>query len=199
MDLISPCPRYNANGIACPELPPGSTSDYNENSPIASNGNILQPFCKYKTPWPTPAATWVAGQDVTVQFEQHGSAHGGGHCEFSLSYDGGTNFVVVHQVMGHCFYDSSNREIRNYTFTLPADAPGSDSAIFSWTWVNAIGNREFYQNCADIAITGASSSLSGKAMTILNYPGYPTIPEFMGNFNTGVEYYQNATTITVYP
>ncbi|ORX65414.1 WD40 repeat-like protein [Linderina pennispora] len=76
---------------------------------------------------------------------------------------------------------------------------GSDSVIFSWTWVNAIGNREFYQNCADIAITGASPSLSGKAMTILNYPGYPTVPEFMGNFNTGMEYYQNATTVTVYP
>ncbi|ORX65410.1 hypothetical protein DL89DRAFT_270951, partial [Linderina pennispora] len=161
MDLISPCPRYNANGIACPELPPGSVS-----ANTRHHGQLQLP-------------TWVAGQDVTVQFEQHGSAHGGGHCEFSLSYDGGTNFVVIHQVMGHCFYDSSNREIRNYTFTLPT------RCIFSWTWVNAIGNREFYQNCADIAITGESPSLSGKAMTILNYPGYPTVPEFMGNFNTG--------------
>ncbi|KAJ2794710.1 hypothetical protein H4S07_006677, partial [Coemansia furcata] len=132
---------------------------------------------------------------VTVTFAPGGAPHGGGHCEFSLSYDGGNTFVVVYQVLSHCF--GPDQSTRQYTFGLPSGLPSSDKAVFAWTWVNAIGNREFYMNCADVAISGGSASYTGKQMTIANHNGYPTIPEFSGNFNTGLEYYNNATTITV--
>ncbi|KAJ2814953.1 hypothetical protein GGI24_006212 [Coemansia furcata] len=36
-------------------------------------------------------------------------------------------------------------------------------------------------------------------MVIANYPGYPTIPEFNGNYETGMEYYTGAKNITVSP
>ncbi|MBE3043272.1 hypothetical protein IMZ48_12020, partial [Candidatus Bathyarchaeota archaeon] len=36
----------------------------------------------------------------------------------------------------------------------PADTPASDQAILSWSWLNKIGNREFYQNCAAVTIEG---------------------------------------------
>jgi len=32
----------------------------------------------------------------------------------------------------------------------------SGNAILSWTWFNTIGNREMYQNCANVDITGGS-------------------------------------------
>ncbi|KAJ1862031.1 hypothetical protein LPJ73_000869 [Coemansia sp. RSA 2703] len=198
MEMIKPCPRFNANGIDCPALPDGIDKDYNENSPISSKGVALQPFCKYTTPWPSPAVTWTAGDTVTAQFNTFGSPHSGGHCEWSISYDGGQTFVVVHRELRHCFYDAENNLQTVYNFTLPADLPGSDNAIFAWSWVNAKGNREFYMNCADVVIKGSSDSYTGQQMTVLNYPGYPTVPEFLGNYETGIEYYNNATSITVY-
>ncbi|KAJ1642557.1 hypothetical protein LPJ64_005605 [Coemansia asiatica] len=198
MEMIKPCPRFNANGIDCPELPPGEVRDYNENAPISSAGKKLQPFCKYPTPWPTPAALWTAGEQVNIQFNTWGSPHSGGHCEWSVSYDGGNSFVVVHRVLQHCFYDSDNKLQTMFNFTLPADLPGSDTAVFAWTWVNAMGNREFYMNCADVKIQGSSPSFTGPKMTILNYPDYPTVPEFEGNYTIGLEYYENAPSITVY-
>ncbi|KAJ2811411.1 hypothetical protein H4S07_002083, partial [Coemansia furcata] len=120
---------------------------------------------------------------------------------FSLSYDGGKTFVVVHEELRYGFFgvaSSSNAAtILSYTFNLPANIPASNSAIFAWTWVNAIGNREFYMNCADVAIKSSSTSFTGKQMTIANHQGYPTIPEFNGNYDTGLEYYTNAPLITV--
>ncbi|KAJ2783303.1 hypothetical protein GGI15_002640, partial [Coemansia interrupta] len=83
--------------------------------------------------------------------------------------------------------------VLNFEVPLPANLPGTDHAVFAWTWVNASGNREFYMNCADIAISGPAGSFTGKQMTILNYPGYPVVPEFLGNYNTGLAYYTNAT------
>ncbi|KAJ2609849.1 hypothetical protein H4S08_003874 [Coemansia sp. RSA 1365] len=198
MELIKPCPRYNANGIACPQLPPGNSIDWNVNAPIASSGIKLQPLCKYQTPWPTPAASWAAGQTITAQFSTHGTRHDGGHCEWSLSYDQAETFVVIHRRLSHCFYEDSGSIVTNYTFTLPADVPAGDSVVFAWTWVNAMGNREFYMNCADVTITGSTStSFTGPQMTILNYPGYPMVPEFRGNYSVGLSYYENSPLITV--
>ncbi|KAJ1732971.1 hypothetical protein LPJ72_003115 [Coemansia sp. Benny D160-2] len=187
MAMLSPCPRYSSKG-KCPALPSGQQLDYSMTSPLGTN----DPLCKHTVPYPTPCETWTAGQSVTVTFE--GSAtHGGGHCQWSISYDGGKTFVVLHQELGHCFSTGNS-----YTFSLPSDLPSSSKAVFAWSWVNAIGNREFYMNCADVAITGgSSSSFSGKEMVIANHAGYPTIPEFSGNYDTGVNYYNSAKTITV--
>ncbi|KAJ2484936.1 hypothetical protein IWW37_006071 [Coemansia sp. RSA 2050] len=191
MDIISPCPRYSSRGQNCPALPAGQSLDYSMSSPLGAS----EPLCKHTVPFPTPCATWTAGQPVTVTFAPGGAPHGGGHCEFSLSYDGGNKFVVVYQVLGTCF--GAGQGVRQYTFNLPAGLPGSDKVVFAWTWVNAIGNREFYMNCADVAIKGGSAPYTGKQMTVANHNGYPTIPEFSGNSATGVNYYNNATSITV--
>ncbi|KAJ1936809.1 hypothetical protein EC988_008085, partial [Linderina pennispora] len=137
-------------------------------------------------------------------FYPGGATHSGGHCEFSLSYDGGKTFVVVHQALKYCFFTGAPSAggvdtVRSYTINLPANLPGTDRAVFAWTWVNAAGNREFYNGCGDIAIKGSAGSYTGKKVTIANYgPGYPVIPEFLGNYNTGLEYYTtNTTAVTV--
>ncbi|KAJ2746890.1 hypothetical protein GGI20_000969 [Coemansia sp. BCRC 34301] len=189
MAIISPCPRYSPQGKNCPALPAGQSLDYSMTSPLSANS----PLCKHIVPFPTLSATWTAGQSVTVEFM--GSAtHGGGHCEFSLSYDGGKTFVVVYQVLGRCF--GADEKTRQYSFDLPKGLPTSSKAVFAWSWVNAIGNREFYMNCADVAIKGGSEPFTGKQMTIANLNGYPSIPEFRGNYETGLEHYGKKT-ITV--
>ncbi|KAJ2672601.1 hypothetical protein IWW42_002755 [Coemansia sp. RSA 1085] len=189
--MISPCPRYSPTGKDCPKLPPGESLDYSMSSPLGYN----EPLCKHTTPWPTPAAEWTAGQSVTVKLAPGGAPHGGGHCQFSLSYDGGKTFVVLHEILGKCFGQDDSQ--RDFTFTLPSGLPSSEKAVFAWTWVNAIGNREFYMNCADISIKGSGSSYTGKEMVIANHQGYPNIPEFSGNYQTGVDLYKSAKDITV--
>ncbi|KAJ2454631.1 hypothetical protein EV183_001379 [Coemansia sp. RSA 2336] len=200
MAITQPCPRHSPNCDIKPPLPPG-VSDYDYNyikNPIPYNGTL----CKSDIPWTAPVATWTAGQDVTYKFQTDGAAHGGGHCQFSLSYDGGKTFVVIHEELQYCFFNGpssgNTAQVTEYTFKLPAEVPNSDSVIAAWTWVNAIGNREFYMNCADIKIVGSSSSsYTGKEIVIANHQGYPTIQQFNGNYETGLEYYKNAKQVTV--
>ncbi|KAJ2713062.1 hypothetical protein H4R19_002436 [Coemansia spiralis] len=204
MAMNNPCPRHSRNCAVVPPLP-DYVSDYDNDikSPISSiqKPEALQPLCKRTQPWANPVASWTAGQSVTVGFQSGGAAHSGGHCQFSLSYDGGKTFAVVHEELQHCFFTSPTRtnqgNVLQYTFNLPADLPSSDKAVFAWTWVNASGNREFYMNCADVAVKGTSKSFTGKKMTIANYPGFPTIPEFNGNYDTGLEFYKNQPMITI--
>ncbi|ORX69883.1 hypothetical protein DL89DRAFT_267112 [Linderina pennispora] len=203
--MISPCVRYTPFCDHCPPVPAGQSLDYNINAPIGSPDSS-QPLCKNTTPYDTPVATWTAGQPVTVHFRPHAAVHSGGHCEFSVSYDNGKTFAVIHQELRYCFVGSkptgqvNDASVLSYTFTLPSNLPSSDRVVFSWSWVNASGNRELYHNCADIAIKGGSSNAyTAKQMTIANYPGFPTIPEFNGNYETGLELYNNAPNVTVGP
>ncbi|KAJ2705014.1 hypothetical protein FB645_002800 [Coemansia sp. IMI 203386] len=196
--LSYPCPRYNnAHGEDCPPVPEGQQVDYSITSPLGST----EPLCKRTVPYPSPSAQWTAGQSITVKF--YGTArHNGGHCQFSMSYDGGKTFVVVHEILRYCLYDGINgntlgNPVDSYTFDLPKDLPSSNNAVFAWTWVNASGNREFYMNCADVTVAGNSNSYSGKQMTIANHQGYETIPEFGGNYDTGLNMYKSAPVIKV--
>ncbi|KAJ1671683.1 hypothetical protein GGF38_000617, partial [Coemansia sp. RSA 25] len=194
-------------GTTCPKLPKGVTSyDSNVNAPIGTPGSVAQPLCKYKTPWPTAAATWTAGQSVTIKFNPTGASHSGGHCEFSMSYDGGKTFAVIHRELQYCFVGkkpsgtTNEVSVNSYTFDLPSDLPSSNNAIFAWSWVNASGNREFYMNCADVAIKGSTSkSYTGTEMVIANYGNYPIIEEFKGNYEAGMDLYKKAKRITVSP
>ncbi|KAJ2551240.1 hypothetical protein GGH95_005951, partial [Coemansia sp. RSA 1836] len=143
---------------------------------------------------------------VTIKFNPSAAIHSGGNCEFSMSYDNGKTFAVIHRELRYCFLGAKPASLTNtatilsYTFSLPSDLPSSDKAVFAWSWVNASGNREFYMNCVDVAIKGgSSSSYTGPQMVIANYPGYPTIPEFNGNYETGMEHYTGAKNITVSP
>ncbi|KAI8318875.1 hypothetical protein GQ54DRAFT_320857 [Martensiomyces pterosporus] len=203
MTFIKPCARFTPYGNNCPAPPSPLDWDYDMTSPIGSEGSQVMPLCRYTQTYNTPTETWTPGTSVTINFyQQDVTGHYGGHCEFSISYDGGSTFVVLKQVLQYCFYNGPSTsdvpQVFSYNVDLPANLPGSNHAVFAWTWVNASGNREYYMNCADIAINGPAGSLTGKQMTIANYgAGYPTIPEFLGNYNTGLQYYTNATQVTV--
>lgn len=163
-------------------------TDYSYTSPLNSDGSNFP--CK-AYPAGTLAATYAAGQTVHVQMG--GTAtHGGGHCQWSLSYDNGKTFVVLRTIINDCFKDGLG-----YDVTIPAGAPPCDNCIFAWSWVNAIGNREFYMNCADVKITGSGKGFSGPKMTVANLPGYDSIGEFSQQSNHGVYLYENVQSVTI--
>ncbi|KAJ2502841.1 hypothetical protein GGH96_000711 [Coemansia sp. RSA 1972] len=201
MALTQPCPRFSPNCGTLPPLPAGASYDYDILNPIPYNG----PVFKSDTPWPQPVASWTAGQPVTVKFQPDGNAHGGGHCQFAVSYDNGKTAAVVHTVLKHCFFNgpsgSNIADVLEYTFTLPADVPASSNAQFIWIWNNAIGNRELYTGITDITIAspGGSTSYTGKSVIYPNHAGYATIPEFNGNYTIGLSLFANAPNVVVSP
>ncbi|KAJ1918546.1 hypothetical protein H4219_002560 [Mycoemilia scoparia] len=201
MAFTTPCPRYGTDS-SCPAPPQGESVDYDIKSPIGTSNSINQPICKHTTPYSQPVATWKAGQTVSVNFTPDGAAHGGGHCQFGLSYDGGKTFVVVHDELKYCFTGgpstSNTATVTSYNIPLPKDLPSGDKVVFAWAWNNAIGAREFYMNCVDVKIEGSGSSFSGPQMIYPNYgPENPYIPEFGGNYDTGIDLFNNRKKITV--
>ncbi|KAI9293559.1 hypothetical protein K502DRAFT_284124, partial [Neoconidiobolus thromboides FSU 785] len=144
--------------------------DYDMSSPI----NLSQFPCKGYAPGPIVASYTAGG---TIPVELYGTAtHNGGHCQFSLSYDNGATFVVISTIMNDCLTNNN----MNYNIKIPEQVPQADKLIFSWTWVNRSGNREYYMNCADIQIKNSlkECSYTNKKMLVANLQGYPTIPEF---------------------
>ena len=143
--------------------------DYNLLAPI--NAGYSLP-CKGFPPGPP---TKTVGK--TVQITLEGSAvHGGGHCQFGISYDN-VNFVVLKTVVRNCLLNSMS-----YDFELPDRVMNTKTTVF-WTWINAIGNREYYMDCADVNVvtnshSNSPESVSGFELFVANLPGFPTIPEF---------------------
>ncbi|KXS20385.1 lytic polysaccharide monooxygenase [Gonapodya prolifera JEL478] len=142
--------------------------DYDTLTPLGPS----RPYpCQGKGKGPI-VATYQAGSSVHVQL--YGSAsHDGGHCQFSVSFDGGYTFVVLLTVVRECLRASGSE----YNVALPAGAPSGD-AVFSWSWINAVGNREYYQGCADITINGVSGgSITGPQLFVANVsPSSVVIP-----------------------
>ncbi|KAG0314145.1 hypothetical protein BGZ99_008343 [Dissophora globulifera] len=81
--------------------------------------------------------------------------HGGGLCEFSLSYDGGNSFNVIASYSKTCpdaFY--------KWPVRIPSNVPGcnkSGKCLFSWSWTANLV-PQFYHNCADVTIQATSKS-----------------------------------------
>lgn len=145
--------------------------DYNIMAPLNTNGYTFP--CK-GFPVGPPTQTFNSNI-ITVTLE--GSAiHGGGHCQFGISYDD-THFLVLKTVIRNCLLDTMT-----YQFTLPLNTPSGNLTLF-WTWVNAIGNREYYMECADIQVNNNNDDannvrLYGKELIIVDLPGYTYLPEF---------------------
>ncbi|KAK4127416.1 lytic polysaccharide monooxygenase [Parathielavia appendiculata] len=116
-----------------------------------------------------------------------GATHGGGSCQISLTYDNppsaNSAFKVIHSIQGGCpirshagnfnTQDATVTPPDEYEFTIPDDIP-TGNATLAWTWLNKVGNREFYMNCAPVDITGSEGSESALAalpdMFIANIP-----------------------------
>lgn len=100
------------------------------------------------------------------------AVHGGGSCQVSITYDTAPNknsvWKVIHSIEGGCPARNTPGNLGNdpnfkvpfdYSFPLPTDIPTGNATI-AWTWLNKIGNREFYMNCAPVKLTGSGGSKS---------------------------------------
>ncbi|ORX91668.1 hypothetical protein K493DRAFT_166756, partial [Basidiobolus meristosporus CBS 931.73] len=105
---------------------------------------------------------------ASVQVKIGGIAkHSGGHCQFAISYDQGKTFAVLDTIYGDCLIASTQ-----YSVNIPSTAGSSKNAVFAWTWINKIGNREYYMNCADLEIQGlADDYIAGPKLLVVNLPG----------------------------
>ncbi|KAG0373185.1 MAG: hypothetical protein J3R72DRAFT_39817 [Linnemannia gamsii] len=192
--LSFPCARYHP-AAGCPAPPPGKSIDYDINAPIGTKDSKNFPICKHTTPY-NKRTSFKAGQTISTKYSV-GAAHGGGHCQWALSYDNGKTWVVVKTMIRNCLKGASGSY--SVPVQIPADAP-SGKATFMWLWNNAIGNRELYSNCADIEIKGKNGgSLKGVAPLIANYgQGSPTIGEFPNaNQPDGSELFAKRKSVTI--
>ena len=142
--------------------------DYNIMAPLNIPGYSFP--CKGYPKGPATADFYSNNIAVTLE----GTAvHGGGHCQFGISYDD-TNFVVLKTVIRTCLIEGMT-----YNVPLPSNMP-SGKVTFFWTWVNAIGNREYYMECADVTVNtnGNTTNIPGKELLIVNLPGYTNVPEW---------------------
>ncbi|KAJ2659030.1 hypothetical protein IWW48_003739 [Coemansia sp. RSA 1200] len=203
ISVTKPCPRFS-NAEWCPPIPDGVQADANMNTPVTNiNSQGMFEMCRHKQEWPVPVANWTAGQPVTIEFEVEKNTATGGYCQFSISYDG-QNFAVIDEVLGDCFFQVNNTDaaqVASQTFNLPDSIPGSEYAIFAWTWLSPGPQGDFYMNCADVNITNAnnSTSYSGKQMVIANAPGYPGLIDISANQAAIQSQYTDASLIPITP
>ncbi|GJJ70815.1 hypothetical protein EMPS_03165 [Entomortierella parvispora] len=121
-----------------------------------------------------PVTTYRAGQIIPVRFWTFGvdykkfppkaglkpSRHGGGACEFSLSYDGGKSWKVIGQYTKTCpdiYYE--------WPVLIPKNAPSckdSNKCLFAFSWT-AYATNQFYHHCANVIINGVKG---GKLPTL---------------------------------
>ncbi|KAF9585680.1 hypothetical protein BGW38_001233 [Lunasporangiospora selenospora] len=118
-----------------------------------------------------PVTTLSAGQMVPVRFwnfnihnykqfpPPKGTAqarHGGGACEFSLSYDAGKTWHVIGQYTKSCpdiYYE--------WPVKIPSNVPSCsdpDKCLFSFSWT-AFATNQFYHHCANVKINGVKNGL----------------------------------------
>ena len=126
----------------------------------------------------TKRTVYKAGDTIHTAYSV-GASHGGGHCQWALSYDNGKTWVVLKTLIRDCLKGVTSGQAYTVPVQIPKDAP-SGKVTFQWIWNNAIGNREMYSNCADIEIKGADGgSVSGVVPLFANYgTSSPLIPEF---------------------
>ncbi|KAK3175515.1 hypothetical protein K4F52_010206 [Lecanicillium sp. MT-2017a] len=179
MEMIEPAPlRSRHNEFA------NSDIDYDMTSPLDSNGSNFP--CKgaldlINTERGGSVAQYVAGQEYKITIDG-GAFHGGGSCQVSLSFDGGSSWIAIHSYVGKC---PSGLGRTSYAFTIPDDTPPG-KALFAWSWFNKIGNREMYMNCAVVSIKSGNSV---KRLTSLPMSGRPRM--FVANVGNGCSTTEN--------
>ncbi|KAF1834094.1 hypothetical protein BDW02DRAFT_499108 [Decorospora gaudefroyi] len=120
---------------------------------------------------------WNAGETKDISFI--GSAvHGGGSCQFSLTTDPQpsekSQWKVIHSIVGGCPANVEGNLVEGqqpgtFPVQMPSNIPDGQYT-FAWTWLNKIGNREFYMNCAPVQVgsgSGASTQSVAAALSPL--------------------------------
>jgi hypothetical protein len=78
----------------------------------------------------TKRSTFKAGQTIQTKYSV-GAPHGGGHCQWALSYDNGKTWVVIKTMIRECLRGAQAGY--SVPVQIPANAP-SGKATFMWLW-----------------------------------------------------------------
>lgn len=127
--------------------------------------------CKKRSGYVVSEMTqWDAGTTQQVSF-MGAAVHGGGSCQFSITTDPEpteeSQWKVIHSVIGGCPAATDANLPGNaesfvagtFPVTMPSNIPDG-RYTFAWSWVNKVGFREFYMECAPIQVGSGSGSAS---------------------------------------
>ncbi|KAF9346818.1 hypothetical protein BGX26_001671 [Mortierella sp. AD094] len=116
--------------------------------------------------------------DSKHRFSQ--ARHGGGTCEFSLSYDGGKTFHLIGRYTKSCPDGKKRNTLRQFAYyewpiKIPSNAPSCTKrtqCLFVWSWTASI-LPQYYHNCADVSIEGVDDGeLPSKSIEIVDFAGH---------------------------
>lgn len=159
--------------------------------PAATNGPISYsnfPCQSTAATYAGPTSTMSLGSDQPLAFQGQ-SVHGGGSCQISITYDENPTrdsvWKVIKSFEGGCPARNTAGNLGSdtsataadpftYNFTIPDNIP-SGTGTLAWTWLNKVGNREFYMQCAAIELSGTGGDQS-------NYEALPDM--FVANLGT---------------
>jgi hypothetical protein len=122
----------------------------------------------------------VAGSSFQMEFDigisgSNNAVHGGGSCQLAITYEtedarNPDVWRVIFSIEGGCPANTAGNLspravscesdqqadcVHGWNIPLPQGLT-SGHAILSWTWFNAVGNREMYQNCVDVDIVNGT-------------------------------------------
>ncbi|KAF9422638.1 hypothetical protein BGZ94_008521 [Podila epigama] len=163
----------------CPSPPDREVIDRDFLGPVGNYTAVKKPICRTFVPWPT-RAIFLAGRSIRTTYTV-GANHGGGHCQWALSYDNGRTAVVIKTKLNDCLKDTTPGVEHVIWVPIPEDAPSGDATLI-WLWNNAAGSeRDLYASCSDIVIKGKKKNgyITGPIPLYANY-GLDSvhIPEF---------------------
>ncbi|PGG96083.1 hypothetical protein AJ79_09740 [Helicocarpus griseus UAMH5409] len=139
-----------------------------DNGPLDASGSDFP--CKFDGSYSAqggsvpPENVMAIGEEQILSF-QGSAVHGGGSCQLSITEDKVPTkqsvWKVIHSIEGGCPAAVEGNLPENaygsgastFKFKIP-DVVAPGDYTFAWTWLNRIGNREFYMNCAPITVTG---------------------------------------------
>ncbi|KAJ5947631.1 hypothetical protein N7466_000646 [Penicillium verhagenii] len=183
----------NAHMIMTSPVPYGK--DTLNNSPLAADGSDFPCKLRSDTYSVTEQNVMVIGEAQPLTFE--GSAtHGGGSCQISLTTDltpsKDTDWQVIKSFEGGCPANVDGNlsggatmvDPYSFNFTIP-EGIAAGKYTLAWTWLNRIGNREMYMNCAPVTVKSSSASKRSESVAAKAVEKRSTTfpPMFVANIN----------------
>lgn len=143
------------------------------NAPLAADGSDFP--CKFGgatgyTSTVTQMNNLKVGETSNLTF-MGGATHGGGSCQISISTDAvptkDSVWKAIYSIEGGCPASAPGNVggdasyqgplLNSFDFSLPKSVPNGKVTL-AWSWLNKVGNREFYMNCAPVTVSGGSSN-----------------------------------------